>query len=84
MDRLAESSSDVANNANDGLTRGFKAIKHNGCKEMQIVDTKEKMGKAVETIAIIREAVDPHIGIKNLDRCPPSRYVGFIEGEFGR
>ncbi|MEK1860748.1 MAG: galactonate dehydratase, partial [Rhizobium leguminosarum] len=55
--------SDVANNAKEVVARGFKAIKLNGCEEMQIVDTNEKVEKAVETIAAIREAIGPHIGI---------------------
>ncbi len=55
--------SDVAQNAKDVVARGFKAIKLNGSEEMQIVDTNEKVDKAIETIAIIREAVGPHIGI---------------------
>ncbi|MGN6777908.1 galactonate dehydratase [Rhizobium sp.] len=55
--------SDVANNAKDVVARGFKAIKLNGCEEMQIVDTYDKVEKAVETIATIREAIGPYIGI---------------------
>lgn len=35
--------SDVANNAKEVVARGFKAIKLNGCEEMQIVDTNEKV-----------------------------------------
>src|SRR6185369_2759901 len=54
---------DVAANARDVVARGFKAIKLNGCEEMQIVDTNEKIDKAVQTIATIREAIGPHIGI---------------------
>ena len=45
------------------VARGFKAIKMNGCEEMQIVDSYDKIEKAVETIATIREAIGPHIGI---------------------
>jgi len=55
--------SDVANNAREVVARGFKAIKLNGCEEMQIVDSWEKVERAVETIATIREAIGPHIGI---------------------
>ena len=54
---------DVANNARDVVARGFKAIKLNGCEEMQIVDSYDKVEKAVETIATIREAIGPYIGI---------------------
>src|SRR4029077_702682 len=53
--------SDVARNARDVVARGFKAIKLNGCEEMQIVDTFDKVEKAVETIATIREAIGPYI-----------------------
>lgn len=55
--------SDVANNAKAIIAKGFKAIKLNGCEEMQIVDSYDKVDKAVETIATVREAVGPHIGI---------------------
>lgn len=55
--------SDVANNAREVVARGFKAIKLNGCEEMQIVDTNEKIDKAVETIGLIRDAIGPHVGI---------------------
>jgi hypothetical protein len=55
--------SDVANNASEVVARGFKAIKLNGCEEMQIVDTYDKVEKAVETIATIRDAIGPYIGI---------------------
>ncbi len=54
---------DVANNAREVVARGFKAIKMNGCEEMQIVDSYDKVDKAVATIAAIREAVGPDIGI---------------------
>ena len=55
--------SDVARNARDVVAHGFQAIKLNGCEEMQIVDSYAKIDHAVETIATIREAVGPHIGI---------------------
>lgn len=55
--------SDVARRAKDVVASGFKALKLNGCEEMQIVDSHAKIDKAVETIATIREAVGPHIGI---------------------
>lgn len=55
--------SDVANNARDVMQRGFKAIKLNGCEEMQIVDSNAKIDAAVATIATIREAVGYELGI---------------------
>ncbi len=55
--------SDVANNARDVVARGFKAIKLNSYEEMQIVDTNEKIDKAVETIGLIRNAFGPHVRI---------------------
>jgi len=54
---------DVAANARDAVGRGFQAIKLNGCEEMQIVDSNAKVSRAVETIAMIREAIGPDIGI---------------------
>ncbi|MES0882760.1 galactonate dehydratase [Roseibium sp. SCP14] len=55
--------SDVAENARDVMKRGFKAIKLNGCEEMQIVDSNTKIDAAVATIATIREAVGYELGI---------------------
>ncbi|MEM9632913.1 MAG: galactonate dehydratase [Pseudomonadota bacterium] len=55
--------SDVAQNAKDVMQRGFKAIKLNGCEEMQIVDSNAKIDAAVATIATIREAVGYDLGI---------------------
>lgn len=55
--------SDVADNAQEALARGFSAVKLNGCEEMQIVDSHAKIDAAVETIATIREAVGDALGI---------------------
>lgn len=55
--------SDVAANARATVAQGFKALKMNGCEEMQIVDTFDKVEKAVEAVAAVREAVGPYIGI---------------------
>ncbi|MCV0429458.1 MAG: galactonate dehydratase [Roseibium sp.] len=54
---------DVAQNAKDVMKRGFKAIKLNGCEEMQIVDSNAKIDAAVATIATIRDAVGYDLGI---------------------
>ena len=54
---------DIVANARDVVARGFKAVKLNGCEELQIVDTHQNIDKAVETVALVREAVGPHIGI---------------------
>ena len=55
--------SDVAAGARDVVGRGFKALKMNGCEEMQIVDTFDKVDKAVANVAAVREAVGSDIGI---------------------
>ncbi|GGE05365.1 galactonate dehydratase [Aureimonas endophytica] len=54
---------DVAANAREAVARGFKALKMNGCEELQIVDTFDKVERAVAAVAAVREAVGPHIGI---------------------
>jgi len=54
---------DVAQNAKDVMARGFKAIKLNGCEELQIVDSNAKVDAAVATIATIRDAVGYDLGI---------------------
>ena len=54
---------DVAQNARDVMKRGFKAIKLNGCEEMQIVDSNARIDAAVATIATIRDAVGYDLGI---------------------
>ncbi|MDZ5452112.1 MULTISPECIES: galactonate dehydratase [Labrys] len=54
---------DIASNAKEAVARGFKAIKLNGSEEMQIVDTHDKIDRAVATIATVREAIGPHVGI---------------------
>lgn len=54
---------DVAQNSKEVMARGFKAIKLNGCEEMQIVDTNAKIDAAVASIAAIRDAVGYELGI---------------------
>ncbi|UES56178.1 galactonate dehydratase [Roseibium aggregatum] len=55
--------SELADNARQVVERGFKALKMNGCAELQIVDSNARLDKAVEAIASVREAVGPDIGI---------------------
>ena len=54
---------DVAANAREAVARGFTALKMNGSEELQIVDGFDKIDKVVETVAAVREAVGPHIGL---------------------
>ncbi|MBB6224930.1 galactonate dehydratase [Rhizobium leguminosarum] len=55
--------SDVANNAKDVVEKGFKAVKMNGAEELQIVDSHAKIDAIITSVAAVREAVGPHIGI---------------------
>ena len=55
--------SDVAEAARAAVARGFTALKMNGTEELQIVDSHEKIDRVVETLATVREAVGPHIGL---------------------
>ncbi|WP_366514593.1 galactonate dehydratase [Roseibium sp.] len=55
--------SELADNARQVVEHGFKALKMNGCAELQIVDSNSRLDKAVEAIASVREAVGPDIGI---------------------
>ncbi len=55
--------SDVAANAKDVVGRGFTALKMTGTAERQIVDSHAKIEAAVERVALVREAVGPHVGI---------------------
>jgi len=45
------------------VTRGFKALKVNGAEELQIVDGFDKIDRIVETVATVREAIGPHVGL---------------------
>ena len=55
--------SDAAEAAKEAVARGFGALKMNGCAELQIVDSHQKIDAAAATIAAVREAVGPDIGI---------------------
>jgi galactonate dehydratase len=54
---------DAAAAAHAAVERGFTAVKMNGTAEMQIVDTWSKVNAAVESVAAVRAAVGPDIGI---------------------
>ena len=54
---------DVAANAQEAVTRGFKALKVNGAEELQIVDGFDKIDRIVETVATVREAIGPNVGL---------------------
>ena len=57
--------SDVANEAMDRLSRGFRAIKMNAVEELHYVDTYDKVKSAVDRIASIRDVCgdDVEVGI---------------------
>ena len=55
-DRLAE-------NAKEAVSRGFKAVKMNGCEEMHYVDSNAKVDAAVANVTAIRKALGYDIGI---------------------
>lgn len=58
-DRPAE----TAAAARAAVDRGFTAVKMNGTEELQYVDTWEKVQRAVDNVAAVRDAVGPNIGI---------------------
>jgi len=54
---------DVAKAAKAAVDNGFQALKMNGTEELQIVDSHAKIDAVVETLATVRAAVGPHIGL---------------------
>lgn len=54
---------DVAAAAVSAVAAGFGALKMNGTEELQIVDSHAKIDAVVETLATVRAAVGPHIGL---------------------
>ncbi|MBB6448642.1 galactonate dehydratase [Geomicrobium halophilum] len=54
---------DVAQAAAAAFSNGFQAVKMNGTEEMQYIDSHDKVVKAIERIASIREKVGWKIGI---------------------
>ncbi|MFH5822919.1 galactonate dehydratase [Georgenia sp. AZ-5] len=54
---------ETARAARAAVGRGFHAVKMNGTAELQYVDTWEKVEKCVASVAAVRDAVGPHVGI---------------------
>lgn len=54
---------DVGLAAREAVKSGFTAIKMNGIEELQYIDSYEKIDKAIERIAAVREAAGNYIGI---------------------
>jgi len=54
---------DVAQKAREVVARGFRAVKMNGCEEMNYIDSPAKVDAAVANLAAVREAVGRDIGI---------------------
>ncbi|MEO6801701.1 MAG: galactonate dehydratase [Granulicella sp.] len=55
--------SHVAENAREVVAHGFRAVKMNGCEEMNYIDSSTKIDAAVANIRAVREAVGSEIGI---------------------
>jgi galactonate dehydratase len=53
----------TAEKARAMVANGFKALKMNGCEELQFLDSNARIDKAVAAVAAVREAVGPDIGI---------------------
>jgi galactonate dehydratase len=49
--------------AKEAVLKGFTAVKMNGSEELQFVDSHEKIDRCVASVAAVREAVGPHVGI---------------------
>ncbi len=54
---------EVAQGAKDMVAKGFQALKMNATEELQIIDSHDKIDAAVERVAMVRQAVGPHVGI---------------------
>ncbi|MHC9295276.1 galactonate dehydratase [Mycobacterium sp. LTG2003] len=55
--------SETARAAKEVVDLGFSAVKMNGTEEMQYVDSWDKVDRAVASVAAVRDAVGPNIGI---------------------
>jgi galactonate dehydratase len=55
--------SETAKAAKEVVDLGFTAVKMNGTEEMQYLDSWEKVDRAVASVAAVRDAVGPDIGI---------------------
>ncbi len=58
-DRPAE----TATAARAAVDRGFTAVKMNATAEMQFIDTWEKVELCIQSVATVRDAVGPNIGV---------------------
>ena len=54
---------DVAGEAAAAVALGFTALKMNGCERLEWIDSPARVGRAVDTIAAVRERVGPDIMI---------------------
>jgi galactonate dehydratase len=54
---------DTGKAASEMVSRGFTAVKMNATEELQYIDTHDKIDKAIERIAAVRQAVGNHVGI---------------------
>lgn len=55
--------SEAAAAAKAAVERGFTAVKMNGTDELQFVDTFDKVDRCLQSVAAVREAVGPNVGI---------------------
>lgn len=55
--------SETAAAAKAAVERGFTAVKMNGTDELQFVDTFDKVDRCLQSVAAVREAVGPNVGI---------------------
>lgn len=55
--------SEVGQSAKKLIERGFTALKMNATEELQYIDTHDKVDRAIERVAAVREAVGPGVGI---------------------
>ena len=55
--------SETASAARAAVARGFGAVKMNGTSELQFIDSWDKVDLCVQSVATVREAVGPHIGV---------------------
>ncbi len=54
---------DTARAAKDAVARGFSALKMNATAELQYIDSHDKVGKVLENVQAVRDAVGPDIGL---------------------
>ncbi len=55
--------SEAGNAAKEMVAKGFTAVKMNATEELQYVDSYEKIDKAIQRIATVREAIGMSVGI---------------------